>query len=179
MLDKILFFTNCQKVLAFLIQNPDKEYFDRQISKLTGISRAGTNFALRDLAKAGLILREKRGRMYFYKVVTGNVLIKYLKVLQNIIYLYSLIEKIKKYSLRIVLYGSAAKGEDISESDIDIFVMTRHPDEIEKTVFKDKLRGKIKFVTRTPNDYIKSKKINPVFYDEVEKGIVLWEQKLI
>lgn len=173
--EKILFSTNCQKILSFLIQNPDQEYFDREISELTGVSRAGTNFSLRDLAEAGLILREKRGRMNFYKAPANNILIKYLKIIQNIVSLIPLIEKLQKYSLRIVLYGSAAKGENTSKSDIDIFIMTREPGEVEKIIFKDKLRKKIQCVIHTPNGYVKLKKNNPPFYQEVEQGIVLWE----
>ncbi len=177
MIGKILFFTNCQKILSFLIGNPDKEYFDREVSKLTGVSRAGTNFALRELAEKGLLLREKRGRMYFYKAPSNDILIRYLKILQNIVSLRPLTEKLKKLSLRIVLYGSAAKGENTSESDIDVFILTRTPQEVEKKIFKDKLREKLQCVTQTPNDFIKSKKRNPTFYREVEKGIILWQEK--
>lgn len=175
--ENLLFFTNAQKILSFLIQNPDKEYFDRQISKLTGVSRAGTNFALRDLAKKGLILQEKRGRMYFYKAPTNDAFIKYLKILQNIVSLRSLIEKLKKVSLKIVLYGSAARGENTADSDIDVFIMTRDPGEVKEIIFKDRLREKIQYAIHTPNDFIKSKKNNPVFYKEVEKGILVWGQK--
>ena len=177
MSEKILFFTNCQKILSFLIQNPDKEYFDREVAKLTGVSRAGTNFALRELAEKGLILREKRGRMYFYKAQSNDILIKYLKIVQNIVSLRYLTEKLKKLSLKIVLYGSAAKGENTTESDIDVFILTRTPDEVEKIIFKDKLREKIQYVAHTPNDFIKSKKRNPIFYKEIEKGLVLWQEK--
>lgn len=175
MLKKILFATNCQKILSFLIKNPDKEYFDREISKLTGVSRAGTNFALRDLAKEGLILRDKRGRMYFYKTPADNVLIKYLKISQNIAFLFYLIEKLKKTSLKIILYGSAAKGENTAESDIDIFIMTRYPEEAEKIIFKDKLREKMQYIIKTPTDFIKYKKNKPVFCKEIEEGIILWQ----
>ena len=177
MVEKILFFTNCQKILSFLILNPDKEYFDLEVSKLTGVSRAGTNFALRELAEKGLILREKRGRMYFYKAPANDILIRYLKILQNIVSLRYLIEKLKKLSLRIVLYGSAAKGENTAESDIDAFILTRTPKEVENIIFKDKLRKKIQYVINTLNDFIKSKKRNPTFYKEVENGIVLWQKK--
>ena len=85
MTEKLIFFTNAQKILSFLIQNPDKEYFDRQISKLTRVSKAGANFALRDLAKEGLVVREKKGRMYFYKALSKVPSIKYLKILQNFV----------------------------------------------------------------------------------------------
>ena len=177
MLKNILFFTNCQKILFFLISNPDKEYFDRKISKLTGVSRAGANFALRDLAKTGLILRERKGRMYFYKALGDDILIKYIKIIQNMVSIHELIKKIKKISLKIVFYGSAAKGENTSDSDVDIFILSRVPDEVEKIIFKNKLREKIQYVIKTPNTYIKSKKNNPTFYNEIEKGILLWEEK--
>jgi len=177
MVKEIFFFTNCQKIISFLIQNPGKEYFDRQISKLTDVSRAGTNFALRSLAKEGLIIREKKGRMYFYKTTPNDIFIKYLKILQNIISLRPLIEKLKKVVLKVVLYGSAAKGENADESDVDIFIMTREPGEVQNLIFKAKLRERIQYTTKTPNDFIKSKKNNPTFYNEIEKGIVLWEKK--
>lgn len=176
-MQKLLFFTNAQKILYFLIQNPDKEYIEQEISKSTGVSKSGTNFALRDLAKEGLVLQEKRGRMYFYKVPFDGILTKYLKILQNIILSYSLVEKLKKHSLKIVLYGSAARGENHSGSDIDIFIMSRNPNEVGKIMFKDKLREKIQYVAHSPNDLIKTKKSNPIFYGEIEKGIVLWERK--
>lgn len=177
MVNKILFFTNCQKILAFLIKNPDREYYDRQISFLTGVSRAGTNFALRDLAKTGLVLREKKGRMNFYKPAENNPAIKYLKILQNIESIYPLAEKLKDISLKVVLYGSGASGENTEESDIDLFVLTRDPKDVEKIIFKDKLREKIQYVVNTPQAFVKSKKDNPVFHKEIEKGITLWQVK--
>ena len=176
MIEELLFFTNAQKVLSFLIENPEKEYFDREISKLTGISKAGTNFALRSLAQQGIILREKRGRMYFYRVLSNDVFIKHLKILQNIAILRPLIKKLKEYSLKITLYGSAAKGENYADSDIDIFIMSRDIDEVKDIMFKDELREKIQYIVHTPLEYVKSKENNFVFYDEVEKGIVLWKE---
>lgn len=173
----LLFFTNSQKILSFLIANSDKEFYDREISKLTGVSRAGTNFALRDLYKSDLVTREKRGRMYFYKVQLKDILIRYLKIVQNISCLRQLVNKLKNCSIKIILYGSASSGDNASGSDIDLFIMSRTPSEVEKIIFKNSLREKIKYTTSTPNNYIKSKKNNSVFYSEVEKGIVLWQEK--
>ena len=62
MIANILCSTNSQKILDFLLSHPNEEFYDRQVSKLTGVSRAGTNFSLRDLVKSNLIQREKRGR---------------------------------------------------------------------------------------------------------------------
>ena len=76
-LKQILYATNNQKILYFLMEHIGEEFYDRQISKLTGVSRAGTNFALRELVKGGLIKRENRGRMSFYRLERQNILIKH------------------------------------------------------------------------------------------------------
>jgi len=125
MIEEVIFSTNCQKILSFLIQNVDKEYYDREISKLAGVSRAGTNIALRTLAQKNLISRKKQGRMFFYKAISEDVFIRQFKILQNITKLIPLVEKLKKISSKIVLFGSSAKGENTKESDIDIFILTR------------------------------------------------------
>lgn len=177
MIKNILFSTNSQRILDFLLSHPNEEFYDRQISKFTGVSKSGTNYALRELAEAQLVRREKRGRMCFYSIDDQNCLIKHLKILQNIAMLHPLVQKLKAMSLKIILYGSAAQGKNLSESDIDIFIQTRESKRAKKLLYKDPLREKIQYVINTPNELAKLKKENPVFYKEISKGIILWERK--
>lgn len=174
---KILFFTNCQKILAFLMQHLDENFYDLEISKRAGISRAGSNFALRDLARAGLVQRSKKGRMVFYKVLPDNIIIKYLKIVHNIAFINSLVQQLKSCSLRIILFGSSASGENSDAGDMDLFILTREKEKVKNIIFNDKQREKIQYVSMTPNEYVKLKISNPVFYNEVEKGIELWKTK--
>ena len=53
-MEKILFTTNSQKILEFLIQNPGEEYLSREIQIAVKISKAGTNFALNDYRRQKL-----------------------------------------------------------------------------------------------------------------------------
>lgn len=173
----ILYSTNCQKILSFLLSNPDKEFYDLEISKLTGVSRAGANFALKDLEKSNLVKRERKGRMCFYRIDIKDKLIQYLKIVQNIILLYPLVCELKAISVKIILYGSSAKGENLSDSDIDLFVISRHPRKAKEIIFKDPLREKIQYVINTPNEFAMLKKENSVFYKEISHGMILWEEK--
>lgn len=173
----IIYNTNAQKILDFLLSHPDEEFYDRQISKLTGISKSGTNSSLRDLAGANLIRKEKRGRMCFYSIDNQDFLIKQMKILQNLIIIYSLVEKLKPHSIKILLYGSSASGENSEISDIDIFIQTRNTQKVKRIIYNDPLREKIQYVINTPNEFAKLKKENPVFYEEISKGITLWEKK--
>lgn len=176
MIDKILFSTNVQKILQFLLVHINEEFYDREISRLTGMSKAGTNFALRDLSKAAMITKEKRGRMCFYRLDASDVLIKQLKIVQNIVSLEKLLGELKLLSLKITLYGSSSRGENSVESDVDLFILTREPDRVKKALFSSELRERIQYVVNTPQDFARLKKQNPVFYKEICDGLTLWEQ---
>lgn len=173
-LENILFFTNHQKILRFLLERPGEQFYDRQISLLSNVSRAGTNFALRDLAKTGIIEKEKKGKMNFYHLSLNTVLVKELKIILNLMLLKELTEKTMEYCSKIVLFGSAAKGENAKESDLDILFITTDKQKVNSIVLKDRLREEIQPVIVTQNDFIKMKTENPVFYKEINEGKVLW-----
>lgn len=176
-MNKILFATNSQKILEFLIQTPGEEYLSREIQIAVKISKAGANFALNDLVRAEFVIRKKRGKMYLYTVNYDHPIIKQLKILKVIMSLGLLLKKIKSKSQKIILYGSSSRGENTKDSDIDLLVVTNSLPEIERIV-KNNSKGKtIQLITRTPLMYIEMEKTDPTFYAEIERGIVLWEAK--
>jgi len=177
MLKEIFYSTSAQKVLYFLLAHPDKKYYDREVSRLAKVGRAATNYSLRALIDTGLVEREKKGRMYFYYVTADSPIIRQLKIIQNLFYISPLIEKIKPASIRIVLYGSSAKGTNHAESDIDVFVLSREPSKVKDLIYKSPFKERLQYVVNSPQDLIKLKKENPVFYREVSIGIILHEGK--
>ena len=170
------FFSNTsqQKLLKFLADFPNKTFFEREISQRTGISRGATNIALKELAKADLIILEKKGRMSFYSANLRNPIIREWKVLNNVIRIHSLIKRVAKTSDKIILFGSAADGINIKESDIDLFVLTNFPEKVKEIIYKDK--KKIQLIVKKPLEFVEMKSKNPVFYEEILKGVVLWEK---
>jgi predicted nucleotidyltransferase len=175
---KDLFFnTSCQKILKFISSNPNKTFFDREIAQKTKNSRGATNLALRKLAQAGLVTLEKKGRMSFYSVDLKDPIIRQWKILNNVLEIHRLKEKLRKISEKIILFGSAAEGTNIGESDIDLFVLTDLPQKANDIVSKvSKSRKKIQLIVKKPLEFIELKKKDPIFYDEVMRGIVLWEK---
>ena len=171
----VLFFTNVQKVLGYFLSHPFVNLYDREVASLTKISAAGTNFALRDLAKFGLLKREQKGRMVFYSLDNDSAFIRQLKIVQTIALLMTLVDNIKKYSLKIILFGSASKGADHEESDIDLFILTRDKTVIEKYVHKFSSEREIKPLIYSITEWAKISSENNVFAKQVEDGIVLWE----
>ncbi len=169
--------TNAQKVLNFLIQSPGKQFLANEIEKATRVSRAGVNFSLRKLAEEKLVLREKKAKIYLYSVDYNNPVIKQLKVLKTTMLLQTLVNKLKAYSKKIVLFGSCARGENIADSDIDLFILADSSKAIEEKIKKNNLREKLQPVIRNSTQFVKMEKEESVFCEEIEHGITLWESK--
>ena len=87
-----------------------------------------------------------------------------------------MIQRLNPHCLKIILYGSTALGENSQDSDIDLFVLSRDPIKVKEIIYKSHFREKIQYVINTPGEFVKSKKENTIFYKEISKGIILWEQ---
>ncbi len=111
------------RLLQLLFRDPMGRYHGREVVRRTGVSVGGANQMLRSFANLGLLLREKQGRMLFYRANMDNPLVRQLKILFTLFQLDDLIKQAKPFSHRIVLFGSSAEGTDVKESDIDLFVL--------------------------------------------------------
>jgi predicted nucleotidyltransferase len=150
---------------------------EKEIARSTGVSRSGANVALKYLLKENLVRSARKGRMSFYYVDIDDPLIKQLKIVTSLLVIQPLVKKLQKKSQKIVLFGSVAQGTNIEESDIDLFVLTNTPKETLELANKSKLTEKVQLVAKKPVDLAALKKNDPVFYEEVERGIVLWEAR--
>ncbi len=169
--------TNSLKVLSYLTQHPGKEFLNSEIQKATLASRAGVYFTLKELVRQGLVSQERRGRLIFYRIVYDDVAIRQFKILKNVFALRAIVSKIKPSSRKIVLYGSYSRGENDPSSDIDLFILSKDPHVTKEAIFSIKSKQKIQAVVKTSAELSSFKESEKVFMQEVERGIVLWEEK--
>ena len=130
MLSSYLIATNLQKVLAFLLMHPGKFCYEREIARGAKISYGSANYVLNQLHKKGLIQKKDEGRMCYYSIDMSNQYIKEFKILNNLLFIEPLIEKLKPYTRKITLYGSWALGTDTEKSDIDLFIVSSDEDKV-------------------------------------------------
>jgi predicted nucleotidyltransferase len=169
--------TNSLKILSFLVENPEREFLGSEIQKATSLSRAGVYFALRRLADEGYVSKTQKGRFYLYRAAYRKPLARQFKILRNILLLEPLVTKLESISKKIILFGSAGRGEDVSISDIDLFVISPDPDSVKKILSSGKLSRKIQPIVMTASEWAEIKEKEKAFSDEVDKGITLWEGK--
>ncbi len=165
------------KILRFLSENHLNNFYEREISRKSGVSIGATNQLLRIFTEASLAKREKRGKMYFYKINLENPIVKQLRILFTVLDIYPLLEEIKPLSERIILFGSCAEGLNMKESDIDIFILTSNKKRVSEKIFHETYKGKrISPVIVEIHKLSEFKKQNKAFYEKIEHGIVLWDK---
>ncbi|MBU2102767.1 MAG: nucleotidyltransferase domain-containing protein [Candidatus Omnitrophica bacterium] len=169
--------TNSLKVLSYLAQHPGKEFLNSEIQKATFASRIGVYFALRGLIRRKLVSGVKRGRAIFYTMARDDVVVRQFKILTNVLALRPIISKLKPSSRKIILYGSYSRGENDPLSDIDLFVFSKEPQVTKAAISSVKSKQKIQAVVKTSSEVANFKESEKVFMQEVERGIILWEQK--
>ena len=169
--------TSSLKILSFLVDNPGREFLGSEIQKAISISRAGVYLALRELIKEKLVIKTLKGKFLLYSIAYENPVVKQFKVLKNILFLQSIVSKLKSSAKKIILYGSASRGEDSPDSDIDLFVLSKEPPETKGILSSLKLKRKIQAVVKSPSEWAEFKDKEKVFYEEVNRGITLFEEK--
>lgn len=176
---QIFVFSGKQKVLICLL-NKDDWQTAREIQKATALSKAAVNFALNKLFKLKIIEREQKGKTHLYRVSSSYPLFsiaKQFKVLNNLITCLSLVKRLEPISQKIILFGSASRGEDFQKSDFDLLVTTHNTKEVRDLVNKEFLGRKFQVIIKTPVAFTEIERRDPSFFREVELGIILWEKE--
>ena len=164
------------KVLDFLLQHPDLELNDTEISgHFNAVGKSAVNLALRRLAGLGLVVRTPRGRMMFNRLVDSPLALE-LKVASNLMAIQPLTESLKGLCMKIVLFGSRSQGAHTSESDYDLFIVTSNVKAALKVISKDPLAELIQPVIKTPEEALTFEVDEPALAGEVREGSILWQR---
>jgi predicted nucleotidyltransferase len=115
------------RVLALLFGRPDQEFYLREIVRQTGRGRGAVARELRSLTEAGIVARQKRGHLTYFRANPESPVFPELRglMLKTI----GLADVVRE-SLRAVpgvrlafIYGSMASGTADVRSDVDVFVV--------------------------------------------------------
>ena len=167
---------SAQKLLAAIARAGNDSLYGAELSRLTGLSKGAANQSLRKLLEFGLVSKERRGREHYYMINKGIPAMKEFKIFFNLVELFPLVSKIKKYSKSIILFGSCAQGADLHDSDVDLFIVSAEKKTVNQIVsdFSKKNSRKIAALVFEPLEAIRLRRKDPVLMTEIEKGIAVW-----
>ncbi len=167
------------KIIEVLFKYPEKEFSLSDLAKEAGVAKTNIGYILEEFQKAGLIFIEKLSKIWRIKANQTNWLYMRSKIIYNLNFIYKsgLVEFLVDYFKNpkaIILFGSFRKGEDLSNSDIDIAVESDEIKEYqiiglrELTNFEQIIGRKIQI------HLFNRKKIDIGVFNNIANGILLW-----
>ena len=157
-------------------EKPMQELHEREVVRRAGISKGSANTILRKLSEINVLERDKRGRMVFYSLSIENAVARQFKVLFNVYSLNELVNEIKQYCKKIILFGSCSEGTDTEESDVDLFILTNEKSKVNSKVTSyQKIGRRIAPVIVNSNEFVELRRKDKPLYDRILKGTSLWE----
>lgn len=167
---------NRNKVLSIFFEDPLPEGIGfqlREISRKIKVAPPSVKNYLIELEKENLIIKSKH-RIYGYPVYLANrdnENFKFLKKVENITRIKesNLLEHLNEKFMPevIILFGSCANGEDIKNSDIDLFIQAKE-EKLDLSKFEKLLNRKINLFFN--NDF---NKLSKELKNNIINGVIL------
>jgi len=158
------------KVLSF-ISRKDGELYERQIADGAKVSVGSANAMLREFAKIGLILQQRKGKMLFYQRNDNNPLLRQFKVFSTVNELMPFAGSIAPYCTRIILFGSCAEGRNGEGSDIDLLILTQKKEKIRRLSAEN---PRIQAILLDLAEYSQLEKKDKPLFSRIRTGIEIY-----
>lgn len=162
----------CIRLLRPFLYTPGIELYQSEVIKVTGVPKTRAITLLNLLTEYGLLKEKVRAGSIFYSAVEGNPASRQLKILIIVSQLYDLTRCFSDKGIELYLYGSAAKGEDTDNSDIDLLILA---DSDKKLVgelidyLKNHLSREVSPVVYTHTGYANLFNKEKAFYESIER----------
>jgi predicted nucleotidyltransferase len=162
------------RILVKYFENPEAEYFVKELSRELSISPGSVSRLCKELESEGILKAEEKGRALFYSLRNQEPHVMRLK---SAWFLHSFIKSRKSWENEefqsVALYGSRASGEYVSGSDIDLLVITNANSEELLRSLRKKYKEKLSVTAIPLSKWMKMAKSKDRFYVEVISSHVL------
>lgn len=148
------------RILEFFCNDPEAEFFSREIGYKLELSKATTIKWLKRLTEEGILTETAVGRRKFYKLQWGHPIARQVRVLFTLGELVPVLRGLR--DLRgVYLIGAAATGSDAPDSPIELLILT-HADQ-------GYIRTALEKVSRKVGRPIDPRVMDPIAYAELSK----------
>lgn len=162
----------CVLLLRLLIDHSGEELYQGEIIRLSRISPNTVMKWLKFLASRGIVTERWKGGLKFYSIAAVHPVIKQFKILINVVALSEVVKDFSGEGREIYLFGSAARGEDTKQSDIDLLI-TGNIDNITLAELIERiyvaLKKKVNPIVKNPFEYAQLYRTDKAFYENIER----------
>lgn len=167
------------KIAEVLFRYPEKEFSLSDLAREAGVAKANIGDILGEFQEAGLISIEKLSKIWRIKANQTNWLYIRSKIVYNLDFVYKsgLVEFLVdffKNPKAIVLFGSFRKGEDLSNSDVDIAIESDEVKEYQITGLRELSEFESLIGRKIQIHLFNRESIDIGVFNNVANGILLW-----
>ena len=171
--------TTKDKIIEVLFRYPEKEFSLSDLAKEAGVAKANISKILEEFQEAELISIEKLSKIWRIKANQTNWLYVRSKIVYNLSFVYKsgLVEFLVDYFKNpkaIVLFGSFRKGEDLSNSDIDIAIELYDAKEYHIMGLRELVEFEQIIGRRIQIHLFSRENIDTGIFNNIANGILLW-----
>ncbi len=167
------------RIIGVLFRYPEKEFSLSDLAREARVAKANIGSILGEFHKIGLITIEKLSKIWRIKANQTNLVFIKSKIIYNLdlVYRTELVEFLVEYFKNpkvIILFGSFRKGEDLSNSDIDIAIESDEVKEYKITGLRELSEFEKVMGRRIQIHLFNRKSIDINVFSNIANGIVLW-----
>ncbi|MEA3414502.1 MAG: nucleotidyltransferase domain-containing protein [Nanoarchaeota archaeon] len=164
------------KILTLFIKEPEREFHVREIAKI--LKRSPTTISKYLKEYKNILLSKNKLNHLIFKANTESTKFKQLKLNYNLNILHEsgLVNYLSKefnHPSAIILFGSFAKAENNSNSDIDLLLISSKKQEPNLKKFEKKIGHKIQLFIHSEKELEKLKIKNKELFNNWINGIVI------
>ena len=179
----VLFTKTQQRLLAVLYGKPDTSFYLNEIVRLASMGKGTVVREIKKMTEAGLLTNHQLGNQQHYQANADNPIFEELKAITRKTFgiqavIKAALEPILKQCDLAFIYGSVAKGEEHSGSDVDIMLVGH---DLSYTGVMEKLEPAERQLGRTinptllsPDEFQQRKDQQQSFITRVMKQPKLW-----
>ena len=167
------------KIIDVLFKYPEKEFSLSDLAKEASVAKANIGEILEEFREAGLINIEKLSKIWRIKANQPNWFFVRNKIVYNLNFIYKselvdfLIDYFKNPKA-IVLFGSFRKGEDLSNSDIDIAIESSEAKEYEIMGLRELAEFEKGIGRKIQIHFFNRENVDIGVFNNIANGILLW-----
>jgi len=164
-----------ENIIRLFFDSPRRKYYIREVASLVGVAPRTAKKYLENMREMKLLSLRKDKLYDSYVADTESIDFKNSKV-------FYVMKKIRNSGLvdfierkfnypAIILYGSASRGEDVENSDIDIFVVAKKCEDVNVDKFSSDIGREVHMMCMNEQDFKSGK--NSELINNVINGIVI------
>lgn len=172
---KHLYTTPLWVVFSYLLEHPEKTIMGASLVKsIPTLSKTAIYDAILELSECGVLVAVEETTTF--ELNRSCAWIRSMMVTDSLMMMQPLTDSLSQISSKVILFGSRASDNYITDSDYDLLIVSASTD-VRKVISKSNLEEKIQLILKTPEEWLDLHKTNPELYKSIQKGIVLWERK--